>query len=421
MPKLVPEMSDAAVRRLRHRGGKAAVYAVGGVAGLLLVCKPPVEGQEIGARSWILRTTIGGKRRDIGLGGYPTVTLSMARTLAREARDKIRQGVDPIAERKALRSALSAAQSKAITFRQVAEEYIAKKAAEYKGPKQTYKLTQQLTTYAYPHIGNLVVSDIERAHIVKMLEPIWSTKHETAYRVRLHVERVLDLAGVKGLRKGDNPARWKGNLELSFAAGHKVAPRQHHNALPIDDMPAFWRDLFAVDTQAANVLRFLILTAARPGEARGVCWAELDLKAKLWIVPPERMKGGRQHKVPLTTEAIKLVRAQPRLNEYVFPGPNGNPLSDVAVSKLPKGLGHDVTAHGFRAVFRTWAQEHTAYPEEVAELALAHVNSDRTRVAYARSELVDQRRQLMRDWERFILNGHTKRGGKVVSIGGRKA
>lgn len=420
MPKLVPEMSDAAVRRLRHRGDKAAVYAVGGVAGLLLVCKPPVEGQEIGARSWILRATIGGKRRDIGLGGYPTVTLSMARTLAREARDKIRQGIDPIAERKALRSALSAEQAKAITFRQVAEEYIAKKSAEFKSAKQVYKLTQQLATYAYPHIGSLVVSDIERAHIVKMLEPIWSTKHETAYRVRLHVERVLDLAGVKGLRKGDNPARWKGNLELSFAAGHKVAPRKHHNALPVDDMPDFWRNLSAVDTQAANVLRFTILTAARPSEARGVRWDEIDLKAKLWIVPPERMKGGRQHKVPLTSEAIKLVKAQPHLNDYVFPSPSGNPLSDVAVSKLPKALGHDVTAHGFRAVFRTWAQEHTAYVEEVAELALAHVNSDKTRVAYARSELVDQRRQLMRDWERFILKGHAKRSGKVVSIGGRQ-
>lgn len=435
MPRIASELTDAAVRKLRHGAVKgdpkvavekrknpkgsprAALHPVGGVAGLLLVCKPPPEGQEIGGRSWILRTKVGQKRRDIGLGAYPDVSLAMARERAREAKDKIRRGIDPVAERRALQSALTAEQAKAVTFADVAKEYVEKKSREFKSAKQVYKLKQQLETYAYPVVGHLVIADIDRAHIVKLLEPIWISKHETASRVRLHVERVLDLAGVKGLRTGDNPARWKGNLDLTFSAGHKIAKRKHHNALPVEDMPAFWQELAKLDTVGAYVLRFTILTAARPGEARGVRWDEIDLEAKLWTVPAERMKGGKQHKVPLTSATVKMLKSLPRINDYVFPGPRaGNPISDVAVSKVPKGLGHDVTAHGFRATFRTWAQEHTSYAEEVQELQLAHVNNDRTRVAYARGELIEKRRLLMADWEHFILHGHSKRAGKVVKL-----
>ena len=437
MPKIAKELTDAAVRRLRHgrvkgdgRGPKTSkklgspctvFHAVGGVAGLLLCCKPPTNGEDVGPRSWVLRATVGARRTDIGLGPYPEVTLAKARERAREDKDRIRKGIDPITERRALKSALIAEQAKAVTFSDVAKEYIAKKSGEFKSAKQVYKLTQQIETYAYPTIGRMVVADIERAHIVKLLEPIWTTKHETASRVRLHTERVLDLAGVKGLRTGDNPARLKGNLDLTFSAGHKVAKRKHHSALPVDDMPDFWRGLQSQDTVGASVLQFLILTAARPGEARGATWDEIDLKAKLWTIPGERMKGGKTHKVPLTSAAVKLLRSQPRLNEYVFPGPRtGKPVSDVAVSKVPKAMGHDVTAHGFRATFRTWAQEHTGYVEEVPELALAHVNSDRTRTAYARGELIEKRRQLMEDWEYFILHGHKERDQKLFRTGGRK-
>ncbi|MEX0642124.1 MAG: integrase arm-type DNA-binding domain-containing protein [Pirellulales bacterium] len=411
-----------AVRRLRHRDGKSAVHAVGGVSGLLLVCKPPPAGQDIGARSWILRVKVGDKRRDIGLGGYPDVTLSQARERAREVKDKIRKGVDPVSERKALKSALIAEQAKAVTFSDLADEYIKKKSREFKSLKQTYKLTQQLETYAYPHIGRFMVADIDRAHIVKMLQAddLWTAKHETAGRVRLHVERVLDLAGVKGLRTGDNPARWKGNLDLSLPAAHKVANRKNHNALPVGDMPDFWRKLLLEDKLGARVLQFTILTAARPGEARGALWDEIDMDRKLWIIPAVRMKGGKEHKVPLITGAVKLLESQPRQNEYVFPGPKGKPVSDVAVSKVPKLLGHDVTAHGFRSTFRTWVQEYTAYAEDVAELALAHVNSDATRAAYARSELIDKRRLLMADWERYCYHGEdTSHSGKVTSIGSK--
>ena len=215
MPKIAKELTDAAVRRLRHgrvkgdgRGPKTSkklgspctvFHAVGGVAGLLLCCKPPTNGDDVGPISWVLRATVGARRTDIGLGPYPEVTLAKARERAREDKDRIRKGIDPITERRALKSALIAEQAKAVTFSDVAKEYIAKKSGEFKSAKQVYKLTQQIETYAYPTIGRMVVADIERAHIVKLLEPIWTTKHETASRVRLHTERVLDFAGVKGL------------------------------------------------------------------------------------------------------------------------------------------------------------------------------------------------------------------------------
>lgn len=420
MARVVPEMSDAAVRRLRDRDGKAAVYAVGGVPGLLLVCKPPVNANALGSRSWVLRVVVGGKRRDIGLGGYPGVTLSQARQQARDYREQIRQGIDPLAERKSRQSALIAQQAKAVTFDEVAREYLAKKSAEYKpGSRQAQRLAGHIE-YAAATIGKMTVADIDRAHIVKILEPIWKTKNETASRVRLHTERILDLAGVKGLRSGDNPARWRGNLDLTFPARARVGKAESHRALPVNEMTSFWQTLSAAETVSAKALQFLILTAARSGEARGARWDEIDLTAKLWTIPAERMKAGREHKIPLSNTAVELLESMPRLDEYAFTGPRGKPLSDVAVAKALRVAGSDATVHGFRATFRTWAQKFTAFPDEVCELALAHVNTDATRAAYARSELLDKRRLLMNEWERFILHGHPVKSETVVSIGGRK-
>lgn len=416
MPKIARELSDAQVRRLTR-----GTHAVGGVSGLLLQCRPPKPGNKVGARSWILRVVVGNTRRDIGLGGYPTVTLSMARQTAREIKEKIRQGIDPVAERKSLKSALIAEQAKTVTFKELAQEYVAKKSREFKTAKQTQKLKGQLEYYAYPFIGNMAVGDIERAHVVKALEPIWEDKTETASRVRLHIERILDLAGVKGLRKGDNPARWAGNLELSFAAKAKVSKTTHYKALPVDDMPEFMAKLDAQDWMGAKALKFAILTAARSGEIRAATWDEIDLKKKVWTIPAERMKSGKQHRVPLCDEAIKVLEEVPRLSDYLFTGARGGQITDATISKVPKRLGYDVTAHGFRATFRTWAQEYAAYAEEVVELALAHVNSDATRAAYARSELIDKRRRLMTDWQHYCMNGHpAEDGDNVVTIGGHK-
>ena len=302
----------------------------------------------------------------------------------------------------------------------MATSWVAKKAKEFKTAIQTQKLTSRLESYVYPYIGNMVVGDIERAHIINMLAPIWEEKTETATRVRAYVERILDTATAEGLRTGENPARWKGNLDLSpkLAAPNKITKVEHFKALPLADMPKFMGQLAKLDYMSARALEFSILTAARSGELRKATWNEIDLQAGVWTVPPERMKGGRAHKVPLCKSALSLLKALPRDGDYLFFNSLGKPLSDVAISKVPKKMGYDVTAHGFRATFRTWAQEHTSYPEEVPELALAHVNSDRTRAAYARSELLDKRRELMNDWERFCYKGLPK--GKVVPMRRRK-
>ena len=409
MPKIAPELSDVQVRRLQRKvvDGRhvKALYAVGGVQGLLLQCSPP-SGDGIGARSWILRTLAGGKRRDIGLGGYPDVTLADARKRAREAKDQIRMGLDPIAHRKALRAAMAAKSEKIVTFQQLTEEYLAKKAKEFKSASQGLKLSNQLTRYAFPYIGKLIVADIERAHVVKMLEPIWETKTETATRVRLHVERILDLAGVKGLRSGDNPARWTGNLSLSFPLRSKVAQSVSYAAIPIGEMPTFLSDLRLREGIAARALEFIVYTVTRSGETRGARWDEIDMDARLWTIPAKRMKAGKAHVIPLSKPALTLLLSLPRLSELVFPSPlTLRPLTDVAVSKITRAMHASATPHGFRSTFKDWCRKYSAFPDEVSELQLAHVNDDRTRAAYARDALVDKRRLLLNDWAAFCEGG----------------
>jgi integrase len=409
MPKKAKELSDAQVRRLAKQAG---FHAVGGVAGLHLQVKPP-------AASWVLKKKVGSRRREYGLGGYPDTTLSRAREKSREYVESLNEGIDPLVQKAARKSALLVSQAKQRTFSDVAAQFITKKSKEYKTAIQTDKLKHRIETYAYPYIGNMIVGDIDRTNIIKMLKPIWETKTETATRVRANVERILDLAGVEGLRTGDNPARWKGNLELTLPLPSKVSKVEHFKALPLQDMRVFMQKLIAQDWMGAKALRFGILTAARSGEIRAAKWDEINLGAKVWTVPAERMKGGRVHKVPLCADVVVLLKSLPRDSEYIFHNTKGGKLSDVTISKVPKRIGYDVTAHGFRATFRTWAQEHTSYHEEVPELALAHINSDRTRAAYARSELLDKRRDLMDDWEHFCYHGLKK--GEVVPMRRGKA
>tara|TARA_R110000772_G_scaffold58539_4_gene132555 strand:+ start:30718 stop:32046 length:1329 start_codon:yes stop_codon:yes gene_type:complete len=428
MPRLAKELTDAKVRRLKwgtiqtgDNKGKPCpkLHAVGGVGGLYLQCSPPASPEnETFARSWLLKTPVGKERPELGLGPYPEVSLARAREKAREIKEQIRQGIDPRVTRRAQRSALIAEQAKSVTFRSVATTYIAKKAKELKTAKQVQKLSAHIDTYANPFLGNLLIGDIERAHIVKMLTPIWETKTETASRVRATVERILDMAGAEGLRTGDNPARWKGNLELSLPLPSKISKVKHYAAMPVEELTEFMQALVEKDTIGALALRFGILTAARSGEIRGATWSEIE--GDVWTIPGDRMKNGRAHKVPLCRDAVALLNALPRDHDtdLVFVSPRGKLLSDMTLTKVLKDMGHQVTQHGFRATFRTWAQEHTSYPEEVCELALAHVNSDATRAAYARSELIDKRRALMRDWERFCRHGLPAKG-KVVKLRAR--
>ena len=414
MPRIARELSDAAVRRMKWtttksgpNAGKprAALHPVGGVSGLHLYCRAPAPGADTAGRSWVLRVQVGAKRRDIGLGPYPEVTLSEARQRARETKAKIRQGIDPAAERRALKSALIAAQAQDVTFAEVAQRFYEKKARELKTATQATRLRTRLDSYAIPALGHLLVRDIDRAHIIECLRPIWETKTETAQRVRIYVERILDIAHAEGLRSGENPARWKGNLELSLPKPGTITRVQHLKALPYAEMPAFWASLKALDTPSSKTLQFIILTASRSGEARKATWEEVDLQARVWTVPATRMKGGRAHKVPLCPAALALLTSLPNREGHLFISVRGNPLSDAYLSKVPKLLGHDVTAHGFRSTFRTWAQECTRVADEVAELALAHVGTDATRAAYARGELLEKRRKLMSDWQRYC-EGH---------------
>ena len=313
MPKVAKELSAAEVRRLTEPG----FYAVGGVAGLHLTVKSE------DARSWILRTRVGSLRRDIGLGGYPDVTLAMAREAAREAKAQIKAGIDPVALRKSSRSELLAQQVKEITFDQAAAKVVAKKQAEASNPKHAQQWENTLKTYASPVLGKMAVKDIEISHIIKVLEPEWKKKTETMTRVRQRIEAVLAWATVHGHRSGDNPARWRNNLDQVLPAPTKVAKSKNHAALPYARVNEFMADLRTRDGMAAKALEFAVLTAARSGEIRGARWDEVDLNEKVWIVPAGRMKAKREHRVPLSDAAVELLQALPRLedNELVFPAP----------------------------------------------------------------------------------------------------
>lgn len=402
MPKRTRELSAVEVKRLNEPG----LHAVGGVSGLFL------QVARSGSRSWILRATVGAKRRDIGLGGYPDVTLAQAREKARDARDKIRQGIDPVAERKAAREALIASQAASLTFDQAAGRCHESKAHEFRSAKHKNDWINSLNRYASPVIGSVPVSDVQLPHVLEILEPIWTEKTETATRVRQRVESVLTWATVRGYRQGDNPARWEGNLKEVLPNPSKVATVQHHRAIPWQEVGQFMRSLRQREGVAARALEFAVLTAARSSEVRLATWNEIDFQSRLWTIPADRIKAGRTHKVPLSKDAVNLLGAL-RLQEgssYVFPATRGGPLSDAALSAVCKRMGVNATPHGFRSTFKDWARNCTDYADEVSELALAHVNSDATRAAYARDELLPQRKRLMAEWSRYCAEVASEAG-----------
>jgi integrase len=391
MGRKAKELSALEVGRLIQPG----MHFVGGVAGLALLVASPA------ARSWILRVMVGGKRRDMGLGGFPDVPLAMARERARQQRDLIRQGIDPIEQAQAARSALLATRSTSKTFKEAAQSFIDMRSAEWKNAKHTAQWLTTLETYAYPHIGTLLVRDIALAQVMDVLEPIWTIKTETATRVRGRIESVLDWAAVKGYRpKGDNPARWRGNLDKLLPRPEKVAKTQSFAALPWQQMGSFMQRLRKQPGMGARALEFAILTAARSGEVRGATWAEFDLDGKIWTIPAGRMKAGKEHRVTLNAAAVDLLRKQPAMVgvELVFPTMKGTALSDMTLTAVLRRMEVPVTAHGFRSSFRDWAAESTAYPHEVVEMALAHAIQNKTEAAYRRGDLIEKRSRLMEDW-----------------------
>jgi integrase len=410
MARKAKELGALEVGRLNTPG----LHAVGGVAGLAL------QVTDRGARSWILRVMVGGKRRDMGLGGYPDVTLAGAREKAREKRDQIEKGIDPIAYKQAKKSALAAAVAGAMTFSDATKAYIAVKEAGWKNAKHGDQWRNTLATYADPIIGKVYVGSIEKEHILKILSPIWTTKTETASRLRGRIESVLDWATVSGYRKGENPARWRGHLDVLLAAPNDVRAVEHHAALDWREVGAFMAALREREGMAARMLEFAILTAARSGEVRGATWAEFDLPGAVWTIPAVRMKAKKEHRIPLSDAAVKVLEALPRDGETVFESPTGKQFSDAAMSKLLERMGRsDITGHGFRSSFRDWAGETTAYPREVIEHALAHQLKDKAEAAYARGSMFEKRRRLMDEWARF--SGKVQVAGTVTPIKGKTA
>lgn len=423
MPKVAKELTAAEVRRLERPG----THAVGGCAGLMLAVSAS------GARSWILRTRVGDRRRDFGLGGFPTVGLADAREKGRELRSKLAEGIDPIAERTAVRAAHVAAQAKRLTLREAAERYHATKETEFRNAKHRKDWLASLKRYVFLHIGDVPVADVALPHVLEVLNPIWQARTETATRVRQRLESVLAWATVSGYRKDDNPARWRGNLDAVLANPSKVKQKGHFPALPWQRVPEFMADLRKREGLGARALEFALLTAARSGEVRGMTWGEVDLKSKVWTIPGSRMKVGKPHSVPLPDDAVALLESLPRMEgvTWVFSAPRGGKISDVTILAAVRRMHHaslkaggngytdptdgrPVVPHGFRSAFKDWARSCASFPDEVSELALAHVNSDATRAAYARDELMPQRTKLMRAWAEYCVQ--PAKGGGVTPI-----
>jgi integrase len=428
MPKMAAELSAIDVKRLAHPGGKRNVlFSVGGVPGLHLQLTPR-DG-----RSWVLRVKMGELRRDIGLGGFPAVTLAHAREKAREARDKIGRGIDPVTERKEAKAALAAAQRRGLTFADATDKYLSAKLDAFKNAKHRQQWENTLATYAMPELGRLLVQDIAVQDVLRALQPIWADKTETATRVRGRIEAVLSWATVSGHRTGDNPARWAGNLKELLPAPSKVAKEGNQPALMIDVAPRWFETLRGREGFGARAVELLALTATRSQEIRGALWDEIDLDKALWIIPGPRMKMDREHRVPLSGEAVALLRALPRLhdNPLVFPAARGGQLSDMTLSAAMKRMHEaDVVAggagfvdrtskrpavpHGLRSTFRDWVAERTNYPGDMAEVALAHRISNAVEASYRRGDMIEKRRKMMDDWAGYLAG--VERSGNVVRI-----
>jgi integrase len=358
-------------------------------------------------KSWLFRFKFKGRQRDMGLGSFQLIGLADAREKAKDCRRQLLEGIDPLEARNAARVEQKLEEAKAVPFEDCGEKYIAAHKAGWKNQKHAEQWTNTLKTYVYPLIGALPVQKVETAQVMDVLEPIWTTKNETAVRIRGRIEMILGWAKVRGYRQGDNPARWKDHLDKLLPKPSKVRKKKHHPALPYDEVETFMAKLRRQDGMAARALEFTILTAARTTETLESEWNEIEEKDVAWMVPEGRMKGERAHRVPLSDPAWSVIKKQKAERKngatLIFPGgKKGERLSENAMLAVldRMGYGH-VTVHGFRSTFRDWAGDCTNHAEEVAELALAHANDDETEAAYRRSDAFKKRRMLMNDWAAF--------------------
>ncbi len=393
MARSIEKLSALAV----SRATKPGYYSDG--AGLYL------QVSKAGTKSWIFRFTLTGKQREMGLGALHTVSLAEARGKAKACRQSLLDGIDPLEAKNTAKTIEALERAKEKSFDQCAAAYIAAHRGSWKSSKHAAQWESTIATYASPIIGAISVAMVDTALVVKVLEPIWQKKTETATRLRGRIESILDWATTSKFRTGENPARWRGHLDNLLADPGKVAQVVHHPALPWADLPQFIARLRAASGTAARGVEFAILTAARSGEVRGARWEEIDLEGAMWTVPAERMKAGREHRVPLSTPAANLLAALPRSDGFVFPGQReGRPLSDMSFTAVLRRMERsDITIHGFRSTFRDWSAESAAnsFPREVCEHALAHSLPDKVEAAYRRGDLIEKRKVLMQVWAEF--------------------
>ena len=387
MPKIINRLSPRSIHNL-----KEGLHSDGGNLYLKV--------RATGSRAWVFRYREMGQTHEIGLGSINSRSLKQARDLGQVMRELVEDGKDP-------REAVPKKKNKkdSITFSSLAEDYIETKSVEWKNLKHHQQWRNTLRDYAYPVIGNLHPSEIKLDHILKVLRPIWTTKVETAKRVQGRIEQILDAAYVLGHRTEQNPAKLKGVLDKVLPNSNKIRVVRHHPSLPYSEAPHLLQKLAKKSTISSLCLQFLMLTCVRSFEARGAHWDEINFEQRLWKIPGDRIKMAKEHRVPLSDEAIKLIESCPMISGcgFIFPNSKGHPLTDVAISKVLKEFHPDVTVHGMRSTFRVWAAEQTDYPREICELALAHGNLDRVEAAYQRSDLLEKRRDLMEEWGAYLL------------------
>jgi integrase len=419
MPKVAKELSALAVKRLKSSG----LHFVGGVAGLILQIKNPLDCEKPPSRSWILRTRFGAERLHMGLGPYPEVSLAEAREKARKLLARCREGVNPVKERKAERSALIASAGKAKTFRECAETYLEIHLGEFSNKKHRQQWRSTLKTYAHPVIGNMLVSDITKENVLEVLNQnvedptngtiigkLWGTKMETASRLRGRIKVILNYAMAMNYRQDPNPATWTDCLQTLLKSPYKNKAVKHQPAIPYDQTPKFMVQLRKNKSISARALEFLILTAVRSGSVRLATWNEINFRQKLWEIPAAHTKARERHRVPLSPQAVALLKKAPRIAgcEVIFPSPRLNSLSDMALSQLMRGMRErgelklHAVPHGFRSSFRDWSADQTGYPDEIRKAASGHAVRDPVKEAYQHTDLLEKRRALMNDWAKFL-------------------
>jgi integrase len=402
-----------AIHRLSDRqvkNSKVGLHCDGG--GLYLQTTQGTNGQL--NRSWLFRFASGGRERMMGLGAFPAVSLAAARQKAAESRSQRAQGIDPIEAKAAHRASQQVASAKAMTFDQCAAAYIASHRAGW-SPEHASRWERSIKLYPSPVFGRLPVAVVDTGLVMKTLEPIWQDKPVLAPLLRGRIEVVLDWATVRGYRSGENPARWKGHLKHLLPAQSKIHTVEHFSSLPYVELPVCITELRAKPETSARALEFLILTAARTSEVTGAVWAEID--GNVWTIPASRMKGGREHRIPLSAAAMRIIdrQRQVRENDFIFPGQRRRAMSHATMDELLRRMGREITVHGFRSTFRDWAAETTPHPNHVVEMALAHKVGNAVEAAYRRGDLLEKRRALMDESARYCESTPVEQG-KVVPL-----